>query len=473
MSHETRLSVLLSAVDNASAEIKNVERSLGSLGVTTEQLTRVNNSYRDAVKEANKEIRFAQQEYRVMNYEALQGVDAMKRIGSIGGQLTTMWQAYNVAQIRVQQATDAVTKAQEAYTKALEEFGAASPKTKKALDDLTDAQNKAKKASDEVAAGMVGMGFQAVGVAGQVGQLVLKIRELRDLGMLGGLGGAALTWGPLAVGGVAAMLQFQKILELRDKLDKGLVSTTEMLEQVNKMFSDLADGIKDVVAGIDPLYMAIAKVMDVTGAGEEDINREIRRHIEGYSELDEASKKLLEDEEKRLKTEKEIADVAKREKEDAQRRKEETQREQLVTAEASVNYARFLAPYLAAAKAQKIGLAEYLTRIGFPIAEIPTNIRRAFDIPEAQLGGTVEKTGPVLVHRGETIVPAGDRGGSMNLHFHAPLVNIEGSADRATAEYAAKLVEDKLRSVVLEATSSSAPATSKRIRTQSRIGGLG
>ncbi|MEM3579476.1 MAG: hypothetical protein QXL54_04575 [Candidatus Bathyarchaeia archaeon] len=49
-----------------------------------------------------------------------------------------------------------------------------------------------------------------------------------------------------------------------------------------------------------------------------------------------------------------------------------------------------------------------------------------------------------------------------NLVLNAPLVNIEGSADKATAELAANLVAEKLKTVLVEATSTAAPT--KRIR---------
>ena len=48
------------------------------------------------------------------------------------------------------------------------------------------------------------------------------------------------------------------------------------------------------------------------------------------------------------------------------------------------------------------------------------------------------------------------------ISINAPLVNVEGSADKATAELAAKLVEQKLKTVIIEASSSAAPT--KRIR---------
>jgi hypothetical protein len=49
-------------------------------------------------------------------------------------------------------------------------------------------------------------------------------------------------------------------------------------------------------------------------------------------------------------------------------------------------------------------------------------------------------------------------------------VNVAGSADRATAELAANLVENRLKSVIVEASSSGAPATSKRIRVGTQVG---
>jgi phage-related protein len=60
-----------------------------------------------------------------------------------------------------------------------------------------------------------------------------------------------------------------------------------------------------------------------------------------------------------------------------------------------------------------------------------------------------------------TVTPAR----SVTLIMNSPLVNIEGSADRETARLAADLVEEKLRNVLVEASSSSAPGTHKRVRT--------
>jgi uncharacterized membrane protein len=71
---------------------------------------------------------------------------------------------------------------------------------------------------------------------------------------------------------------------------------------------------------------------------------------------------------------------------------------------------------------------------------------------------------PEPVGMGTMIVPATVSRPNITVTITAPLVQIQGSADRATAELAAKMVNDQLQNVIVEATSGSAPATQKRIR---------
>jgi phage-related protein len=53
----------------------------------------------------------------------------------------------------------------------------------------------------------------------------------------------------------------------------------------------------------------------------------------------------------------------------------------------------------------------------------------------------------------------------VTVNVNSPLVNVEGSADRAVIDEAAEKVLDKLRNVLVEASSQSAPGIHKRIRT--------
>ena len=90
----------------------------------------------------------------------------------------------------------------------------------------------------------------------------------------------------------------------------------------------------------------------------------------------------------------------------------------------------------------------------------------------AQYGFTGMVGSPTLFLAGEkgpeyvSITPSGKGSG---INIQGPLVQILGSADRSTAELAARLVEERLRNVLVEASSASAPATHKRIRLGSVI----
>jgi len=87
-------------------------------------------------------------------------------------------------------------------------------------------------------------------------------------------------------------------------------------------------------------------------------------------------------------------------------------------------------------------------------------------MPAFQHGGIVTRpTIGLLGEKGpEAIIPLRRQSLGPQIVINGPLVNVEGSADRRTAEYAAELVEKKLQSVIVEASSSNAPTIHKRIR---------
>lgn len=98
------------------------------------------------------------------------------------------------------------------------------------------------------------------------------------------------------------------------------------------------------------------------------------------------------------------------------------------------------------------------------------------NIPHFQHGFEGMISRPTLFLAGEagaesvSIQPTG-RGRSGGVTINGPLIVIQGSADRATAEAAAKMIISELSSVIVEPSSTYAVATGKRIR-KSRIGGF-
>jgi hypothetical protein len=95
--------------------------------------------------------------------------------------------------------------------------------------------------------------------------------------------------------------------------------------------------------------------------------------------------------------------------------------------------------------------------------------------PENQMasGGIVTRpTLALLGERGpEAVVPLNGGGevGNVHIHIDSPLINVQGGIDKATADYAVTQVERMLKSVLVEASSSGALATSKRLRKQSLV----
>jgi phage-related protein len=83
---------------------------------------------------------------------------------------------------------------------------------------------------------------------------------------------------------------------------------------------------------------------------------------------------------------------------------------------------------------------------------------KGIEAPELSISPSVDETMKGIPLR--TVTPAR----SVTLNMNSPLVNIEGSADRETARLAASLVKEELRNVLVEASSSSAPGTHKRVR---------
>ena len=82
-------------------------------------------------------------------------------------------------------------------------------------------------------------------------------------------------------------------------------------------------------------------------------------------------------------------------------------------------------------------------------------------VTSMQAGGIIPYTGLFWMHTGETVTPAGGRTG---VTIQGPLLVIEGSADKRTAEMAVNMMKNNLKSILLEASSSGAPSVRKRIR---------
>ena len=117
-------------------------------------------------------------EYRLQHQGLYDTISVMRNVGAVGNTVLQMWNAYNISQIRVKQATDSVAEAQERLNTALELYGENSAAYQAAEKALEDAERAANRARGDQVAGFIGMGLSAVTAAANVLTLYTRLDEL-------------------------------------------------------------------------------------------------------------------------------------------------------------------------------------------------------------------------------------------------------------------------------------------------------
>jgi len=110
------------------------------------------------------------------------------------------------------------------------------------------------------------------------------------------------------------------------------------------------------------------------------------------------------------------------------------------------------------------GVTDWLGDVKKALFGSPQTIFEDAAVGVEKLHRTMKRLGPIglggLGLPSNLTIPTATQ--NVTVQINSPLVNIEGSADKRTAELAADLVEKKLKTVLIESTSSAAPT--KRIR---------
>ena len=146
----------------------------------------------------------------------------LRDIGRIGRNITQMWTAYTVSQIRVAQAqrgvaeaTKTVAELQDRYNRYLEVFGENSVFTKRAYEELQEAQERLKMEQEELnraleqqKIGWIGIGLQMGDIVAAIPLTIYHLKMLKyELAGIGGLKGA-LSGVAGALGAIAAIISF-------------------------------------------------------------------------------------------------------------------------------------------------------------------------------------------------------------------------------------------------------------------------
>lgn len=166
---------------------------------------RASSEVKDATQRINSEFRGLQQQQRAVGrgfalqhrtlFEAGQ---ALRTVGSLAHTATSIYQRYNIMQLRVEEGARDLAKAQEKVRETLQRYGAASSEYRRALEDEADALRKTKQLQQENIINNIGLATSALTAIGPVSKLANMLRSNPALagvaagGVAGAAGGAVL-----------------------------------------------------------------------------------------------------------------------------------------------------------------------------------------------------------------------------------------------------------------------------------------
>ena len=234
----------MSGIGNTSVEIDIVANDQAS-GVVQSSTQNINNAW----KSMRDQQRSVQREFELSNTKFVATSRVINAVGQGIGRMISIYNTFTLSQIRMQNAAQAVSDAQDRVNQALIDFGPDSEQYKKALKDQQNALDQQNQTTQQVE---IGYGLMAVGVIADVtrmvNQVIPKLNMLRGamstVNTAGGTPGAmgptipfgSSTAGKLAKGagiaggaglGIAGFLQSGAMNPNATDQDK-LMSTLEM-----------------------------------------------------------------------------------------------------------------------------------------------------------------------------------------------------------------------------------------------------
>ncbi|HVI41533.1 MAG TPA: hypothetical protein VM577_12850, partial [Anaerovoracaceae bacterium] len=181
--------IRLTAEDDASATVDSA-------------VTNINNSYKDFISTT----RTASREYITNNQTLFELGRTMQSVGRVTDKAISLFNSYNLMQIRISSATQNVADAQEKLAEAIAQYGPSSSEAEKAGKDLQKQQEALKKATEDAQIQFALMVASSVAQSGTlistvIPRIVAFTASLREAAVAeavataasGGVGGGTLT----------------------------------------------------------------------------------------------------------------------------------------------------------------------------------------------------------------------------------------------------------------------------------------
>jgi phage-related protein len=246
------VAITISAVDEASDVIQNVQSNLSDLTTTADSVGPAMTDVSDSTGAATDSMDGLNQS-TMWSMQGMMGLSSTIRLG------INDYERMDLMHIRLEQSTLAVQKAQEAYTKAVAAHGPASLQAQQAEEALQVAEDRLNYYQQRNMLNYVQMGLQIPMIVASITQMVGGLGGLgAALGSAGeAVGGVVAALGPIGIAIIAIVAAIAILYEawtndwggIREKTADAVKDIQSGLSQVGNTLSGFAGAVKDAIGG--------------------------------------------------------------------------------------------------------------------------------------------------------------------------------------------------------------------------------
>lgn len=178
---ERRLRLVFAGDDQSKGAIQSVTSSLKNLQSAVragkQELRQERQAFEDsigAIRERQKQERALSLEFKENHASFFRTVDAMSTVGRTALQVNSIWQNYNLTQLRVREINKEVADSQRRVQEAVRLHGVGSVEARREIEHLNKALEEQKRLNDELPAQYLTMGLSALYAAKPIAELTRK-----------------------------------------------------------------------------------------------------------------------------------------------------------------------------------------------------------------------------------------------------------------------------------------------------------
>jgi hypothetical protein len=200
MSAERRLRLVFTGEDNSGHAIKSVSDSLkdlkGAVMSGKESLKEERQAYSDSIsvlRERQRQERNLSLEFKQNHSNFFRTADAVATVGRTALTVNSIWQNYNLTQLRVREMNKEVSDSTRRVHESISRYGAGSVEARREIEHYNKVLAEQKRLNDELPAQYLTMGLSALYAARPISQMTQKLSTWAQTARLARQTGSPLT----------------------------------------------------------------------------------------------------------------------------------------------------------------------------------------------------------------------------------------------------------------------------------------